>query len=180
LNCDDLTHYQPWKRRKWVPNFLSAPLKCMSCLHSVLGKFLGPLGRALPCQGSAVHGRQPGCEGECRARASASSTLGCCAGVPGDSALRVLGSRDGCCPSEHPFRCLLGAAAISELLCHVIPHEQQLPHAPSPLPHCLQQHLSEQALFLLRIAISPTRFPAQSLSSPEFHPSRFHTHRAPS
>ena len=42
----------------------------------------------------------------------------------------------------------------------------------SPLPHSLQQHLSEQALFLLRIALQSHRscFPAQSLSSPEFSP----------
>ena len=51
----------------------------------------------------------------------------------------------------------------------------------SPLPLPLQQHLSEQALFLLRITLQfhCSRFPVQSLSTPEFHPSRFHTHRAP-
>ena len=51
----------------------------------------------------------------------------------------------------------------------------------SPFPYPLQEHLSEQALFLLRITLQShrSRFPAQSLSSPEFHPSHFHTHRAP-
>ena len=40
----------------------------------------------------SVAGRQLGCEGECGGRALVSSTLECCAGVPGDSVLRALGS----------------------------------------------------------------------------------------
>ena len=68
---------------------------------------------------------------------------------------------------RQPFSCLLGAAAISQLLCQLIPPLTAASCPLSRLAHSLQQHLSEQALFLLRIVLQSFHscFPAQSLSS---------------
>ena len=88
--------------------------------------------------------------------------LGCCAGVPGtqhwdrqvleiDAALHLPSWGCGHFPASLP-----GDSPLTAASCPL-----------SPLPHPLQQHLSEQILFLLRIALQSHRscFPAQSLSS---------------
>ena len=76
----------PWAPVQPVGRIWICPLRCCS------GRAPGAFGQGSSPQVWCVTGRQPGCEGECGGRASASSTLGCCAGVPGDSALRALGS----------------------------------------------------------------------------------------
>ena len=159
----------PWAPVQPVGRIQPCPLRC--CSGRAPGSF-GQGSSPLP-QCACMAGRQAGCEGECGGRALVSSMLECCAGVPGDSALRALGFRDGCCLwGLQPFPSFSRVfPPLTTALCPL-----------SPLPHPLQQNLSEQALFLLRITLRSHHscFPAWSLSSCEFHPSHFDTHRAQS